>query len=466
MSKSPSRDIATAIHPYTNLKLHQSEGPLVITEGDGVFVRGQDGKMYLEGLAGLWCVSLGFSERRLAEAAYRQMLRLPFYHTFAHKATDIGIELAEKLLSIAPASMSKVFFTNSGSEANDTAVKLVWYYNNALGRPAKKKILSRAKAYHGVTVASASLTGLANNHRDFDLPIANILHVECPHYYRFGLADETEEAFATRLADSLEQRILSEGPGTVAAFIAEPVMGAGGVLLPPATYWEKIQAVLMKYDVLLIADEVICAFGRTGEMWGATTYGLKPDMITCAKALSSGYLPIGAVLVSEAIYDALVKQSEKIGVFSHGFTYSGHPVASAVALETLKIYEEDDTLSHVRRMAPLMQAALRSFTDHPLVGEVRGIGLIGAVELVADKTTKASFQPAAAVGPFLIGRAHHHGLILRALGDSIAFCPPLIINEQEIDLMFQKFALALEDTCAMVRERGLVESALVPALAK
>jgi 4-aminobutyrate--pyruvate transaminase len=465
-TNSASRDIASTIHPYTNLKAHETDGPLVITEGDGVFVRGEDGKTYLEGLAGLWCVSLGFSERRLAEAAHRQMLKLPFYHTFAHKATDIGIELAEKLLSIAPVPMTKVFFVNSGSEANDTVVKLVWYYNNAIDRPRKKKIISRTKAYHGVTVASASLTGLANNHRDFDLPIDKILHVECPHFYRFGLAGETEEAFATRMADSLEQRILSEGPDTVAAFIAEPIMGAGGVLLPPATYWEKIQAVLRKYDVLLIADEVICGFGRTGEMWGTTVYGLKPDMIACAKALSSGYMPIGAVLVSEAIYAALVKQSEKIGVFSHGFTYSGHPVTSAVALETLNIYEKDDILSHVRRMAPRMQAGLRRFADHPLVGEVRGIGLIGAIELVQDRATKAPFDPAQAVGPFLAKRAHQHGLILRALGDSIAFCPPLIIDESEIDLMLERFALALDDTLAMVRERGLIESALVPALAK
>jgi 4-aminobutyrate---pyruvate transaminase len=465
-TNSASRDIASTIHPYTNLKAHETDGPLVITEGDGVFVRGEDGKTYLEGLAGLWCVSLGFSERRLAEAAHRQMLKLPFYHTFAHKATDIGIELAEKLLSIAPVPMTKVFFVNSGSEANDTVVKLVWYYNNAIDRPRKKKIISRTKAYHGVTVASASLTGLANNHRDFDLPIDKILHVECPHFYRFGLAGETEEAFATRMADSLEQRILSEGPDTVAAFIAEPIMGAGGVLFPPATYWEKIQAVLRKYDVLLIADEVICGFGRTGEMWGTTVYGLKPDMIACAKALSSGYMPIGAVLVSEAIYAALVKQSEKIGVFSHGFTYSGHPVTSAVALETLNIYEKDDILSHVRRMAPRMQAGLRRFADHPLVGEVRGIGLIGAIELVQDRATKAPFDPAQAVGPFLAKRAHQHGLILRALGDSIAFCPPLIIDESEIDLMLERFALALDDTLAMVRERGLIESALVPALAK
>jgi 4-aminobutyrate--pyruvate transaminase len=459
LKDSALRDIATSIHPYTNLKQHETEGPLVITDGDGVFVRDEDGKAYLEALAGLWCVSLGFSERRLAEAAYRQMLKLPFYHTFAHKAHDVGIELAEKLLSIAPVAMSKVFFTNSGSEANDTVVKLVWYYNNAVGRPRKKKILSRIKAYHGVTVASASLTGLANNHLDFDLPIANISHVDCPHWYRFSQPGETEEAFASRMASSLEQRILAEGPETVAAMIAEPVMGAAGVILPPATYWEKIQAVLKQHDVMLISDEVICGFGRTGNMWGTETYALKPDMISCAKALSSGYLPIGAVMVSAEIYAALAKQSEKIGVFSHGFTYSGHPVTSAVALETLKIYEDTGMLSHVRRVAPRMQDGLRRFQDHPLVGEVRGIGLIGAIELVADKASRTPFDPKAGVGAFLVKRAHHHGLIVRALGDSIAFSPPLIINEAEIDLMLERFSLALEDTLRMAGERGLFKAA-------
>jgi 4-aminobutyrate--pyruvate transaminase len=459
LATSASRDIATAIHPYTNLKRHETEGPVVMTEGDGVFVRDEDGKTYLEALAGLWCVSLGFSERRLAEAAYRQMLKLPYYHIFAHKAHDVGIELAEKLLSIAPVPMSKVFFVNSGSEANDTVVKLVWYYNNALGRPKKKKILSRNKAYHGVTVASASLTGLPNNHRDFDLPIANILHVDCPHWYRFAKSGESEEAFASRLAESLDQRIQSEGPDTIAAMIGEPVMGAGGVIVPPATYWEKIQKVLKKYDVLLIADEVICGFGRTGTMWGTTTFGLKPDMISCAKALSSAYLPIGALMISAEIYAALTRQSEKIGIFSHGFTYSGHPVTSAVALETLKIYEERDIISHVRQVSPRMQAGLRRFADHPLVGEVRGVGLIGAIELVADKASKAPFDPEEAVGEFLGKRAHHHGVIIRAMGDSIAFCPPLIINEQEIDLMFERFSKALDDTLAMVRERGLAKAA-------
>lgn len=453
---SAARDIASIIHPYTNLKAHQSEGPLVITEGDGVFVIDENGNRYLEGLAGLWCASLGFSERRLAEAAYRQMLKLPYYHTFAGKGHVAGIELAEKLLSIAPAPMSKVFFVNSGSEANDTVVKLVWYYNNALGRPAKKKILARTKSYHGVTVASASLTGLANNHRDFDLPIANILHIECPHWYRFAARGESEEAFSTRLADALEQRILAEGPDTVAALIGEPIIGAGGVLLPPATYWEKIQAVLRKFDVLLISDEVICGFARTGNMWGSTTYGMRPDMLTCAKALSASYVPIAAVMVSDAIYGALVRESEKIGVFAHGFTYSGHPVPSAVALETLKIYEERDIVSQVRKVAPRMQEGLRRFADHPIVGEVRGIGLIGGIELVADKAARRSFDAAANVPGYLAKRAQQHGLIVRPIGDTIAFCPPLIIQEEEIDLMFERFGRALEDTFAMVRERGLV----------
>jgi 4-aminobutyrate---pyruvate transaminase len=268
------------------------------------------------------------------------------------------------------------------------------------------------------------------------------------------------------MADSLEQRILSEGPDTVAAFIAEPVMGAGGVLLPPVTYFDKVQAVLRKYDVLLIADEVICGFHRTGAPWGSTLYNLKPDMIACAKALSAGYLPIGAVMISEPIYAALVKQSEKIGVFSHGFTYTGHPTTSAVALETLKIYEQDDIQSHVRSVAPRLQAGLRRFADHPLVGEVRGIGLIGAIELVADKSTKAPFDPVVGVGPFLVKRGHHHGLILRPLGDTIAFCPPLIITEAEIDLLLERFSLALDDTFEMVRERGLLQSTPVAVLAK
>jgi len=454
-----ARDIASLVHPYTNLKVHQESGPLVVTRGKGVEVFDHEGRAYIEGMAGLWCTALGFDEPRLVEAASTAMQRLPFYHLFAHKSHDVGIELAERLLALAPVPMSKVFFANSGSEANDTIVKLVWYYNNALGRPEKKKIISRIKAYHGVTVAAASLTGLPANHRDFDLPIANILHTDCPHHYRYGEDGESEEAFATRCAENLEKLILDEGPETVAAFIAEPVMGAGGVIVPPATYFEKVQAVLKKYDVLFIADEVICGFGRTGNWWGCQTYDLRPDMITAAKALSSAYLPIAAVLINDAIHEALVAESEKIGTFGHGFTYSGHPVACAVAVETLNIYEERDIVAHVKRVAPALQEGLRALADHPLVGEVRGIGLVAGAELVADRDSRRAFEPLGRVAAYCAKQCQEHGLIVRNIMDTIAFSPPLIITEGEIAEMVKRFARALDDTEAWVVDQDLRKAA-------
>ena len=455
LNSAASRDIAFHLHPYTNFKVHESQGPLVITRGEGVRVFDEDGKGYIEGMAGLWCTALGFDEPRLIEAATRELKRLPFYHNFAGRASDVIIDLAEKLIGIAPVPMSKVFFANSGSEATDTAVKLIWYYNNALGRPAKKKIISRIKAYHGVTVASASLTGLPNNHRDFDLPIANILHTDCPHHYRFGADGESEEDFATRCAANLEKLILEEDPDTVAAFIAEPVMGAGGVIVPPKTYFEKIEAVLEKYDVLFVVDEVICGFGRTGNMWGTQTFGLHPDMITMAKALSSAYLPISALMVSEPIYRAMVQESEKIGIFAHGFTYGGHPVPAAVAVEALNIYVERDIVGQVRAAAPHFQAGLGRLADHPLVGEVRGVGLVAGVEVVRNKETKEPFDPADGVGAYLGARIQEHGTITRPIADTIAFSPPLIISPAEIDEMIASLERGLEDTLAMVRERGL-----------
>ncbi len=441
-----ARDIAYAIHPYTNLKTHLDHGPIVITRGEGVRVFDDTGKGYIEGLAGLWCTSLGYNEPRLVDAAVRALKRLPYYHIFNGKAHEVGIDLSETLIEMAPAAMSKVFFANSGSEANDTAIKLIWYYNNAKDRPEKKKIISRIKAYHGVTVASASLTGLPNNHRDFDLPIAGILHTDCPHYYRFGLEGESEEEFATRCAASLEKMIQDEGPETIAAFFAEPIMGAGGVIVPPKTYFEKIQAILKKHDILFVVDEVICGFGRTGNMFGTETFNLKPDIMTVAKALSSAYLPISAVMVNDDVFQALVTESEKIGIFGHGYTYSGHPVASAVALETLRIYQERNILDHVRAVSPRLQDGLRSLADHPLVGEVRGMGLIGGVELVKDKATKESFDPKAGVGAYLAKCCEAHGLIVRAIMDTVALCPPLIIQNSEIDEIVTSLSKGLDDT--------------------
>jgi len=286
-NSAAARDIAFHLHSYTNAKKNEAEGSLVLASGKGIYVYDENGKAYLEGLSGLWCLSLGYGEERLIEAANRQMRKLPYYHTFTQKVADVTVDLAEKLIAIAPVPMSKVFFCNSGSEANDSVVKMIWFYNNALGRPANKKIIARHGGYHGVTVAAASLTGLPLNHRDFDLPIANILHTDNPQYYRFGKPGESEEQFATRMAESLEALIQKEGPETVAAFIAEPVMGAGGVIIPPATYFEKIQAVLRKHDILFIADEVICGFGPTGNMFGTQTYKLQPDIITWAKALKN-----------------------------------------------------------------------------------------------------------------------------------------------------------------------------------
>ena len=438
-----ANDIAAHLHPFTNLAAHPQVDPLVMERGEGIYVEDDQGRRYLEAMSGLWCVSLGFSNARLAKAGSDALHTLPCYHTFNHRSNAAAIALAEKLLSMAPVPMSKVFFANSGSEANDTAVKLVWYYHNAIGKPGKKKIIARRNAYHGVTVAAASLSGLVPNHRDFDLPIDRVLHVDCPHHYRYAEPGETEEAFATRLADALEQRILAEGPETVGAFIAEPVMGAGGVLVPPATYFEKVQAVLRKYEVLLIADEVICGFCRTGEMFGSTTFGLRPDILTAAKALSSGYVPISAVMVSEQVHAAVAANSGKIGTFGHGFTYSGHPVTAAVALETLRIYEDEQVLAHVQAVAPQFQAGLRRYAGHPHVGEVRGVGLIGALELAADPAKRMPFDAAMKAGARLAELALQEGLIVRAMGDAVAFCPPLIITPAQIDEMFERFDRAM-----------------------
>ncbi|WP_085031478.1 aspartate aminotransferase family protein [Ensifer aridi] len=450
-----ARDAAFVLHPYTNASQHLQDGPLVISKGEGIYIIDSDGNKYIEGLGGLFCASLGFSEQRLVDAAMRQMQELPFYHSFGGKSHETAIELAEQLIRLAPVPMSKVFFANSGSEANDTALKLVWYYHNAIGKPEKKKAISRWRAYHGVTIASASLTGLPNNHRDFDLPIDGVLHTDCPEYYRYGLSGETEEEFATRCAASLEDLILAAGPDTIGAFFAEPLMASGGCIVPPPTYYDKIQAVLRKYDILLIADEVICGFGRLGTMFGSESFGMQPDMISMAKQLSAAYQPISALMINEKVHAAIVAESEKIGTFGHGFTYSGHPVATAVALETLKIYEERDIVGHVQNVAPLFQRRLRALAEHPLVGNARGRGLIGTLELVRNKETKEPFNPANGVAIHAGKRAQAHGVVTRAMGDNYSLCPPLIITEAQINDMFDRSEKALDDTYTWARANNL-----------
>ncbi len=449
-------DVAHHLHPYTQLRQLEQDGPLVIVRGEGVQVFDEHGKGYIEGMAGLWCASLGFSEARLADAASRQLRTLPYYHTFTGKVPGPVTALVDKLLNHwAPTpelSRGRVIFANSGSESNDTAFKLVRYYHNAKGQPQKKKIIARQKGYHGVTAAAASMSGLAMMHQHFDLPLPGILRVGAPHHYGQALPGESEAAFVDRLIAELEETIAREGAHTIGAFIAEPVQGAGGVIIPPPGYFERVQAVLKRNEILFLADEVITGFGRLGQRFGCDAFGLKPDMVTVAKMLTSAYVPMSALFVSEQIYQVIADTSAGVGTFGHGYTYSGHPLACAVALETLNIYETDDVMAHVARMAPRLQAGLQRFASHPLVGQARGMGLIGALELAEDPAARKPFDPKRGVGAEFIRRAQARGLILRVIGgDVIAFSPPLVINEAEIDTLLERTAQALDETLDWVR---------------
>jgi 4-aminobutyrate--pyruvate transaminase len=443
-------------HPNTNLAALRSGTPLVLVRGEGVHVWDNHGKQYIEGMAGLWCTTLGYGDEELAAAAYDQIKKLSFTHLFTGKSHDAGILLADKLVGMAPFEASRVFFGNSGSDANDTQIKLAWYYNNARGKPKKKKIIAREKGYHGTTIGSAGLTGLPPFHKNFDVPLSFVLHTDAAYHYRGARVGESEEDYATRLAANLEQLIQREDPETIAAFFAEPLMGVGGVLLPPRTYFEKIQAVLAKYDILLVDDEVITGFGRTGAPWGAQAFGMKPATLTAAKALSSAYLPISAVLVPEFLYEPIAEASGQVGMFGHGFTYSGHPVSAAVALRALQIYEERKLYEHVRKVSPLFQQRLRALADHPLVGDTRGIGLVGACELVQDKTTKAAFDAKRAVGAKCMQLCQDRGLIVRAIGDVIAVCPPFIVTAEHIGDIFDRLARGLDDTLEWASKERLL----------
>jgi 4-aminobutyrate--pyruvate transaminase len=448
-------DIAHSMHPYTNMRLHEEKGPMIMAEGNGARVTDSEGKEYIEGLAGLWSVAVGFSETRLADAAYAQLKRLPYYHSFAHKAHEPSIRLAEKLVEMTPEGLNRVFFTNSGSEANDTVVKMAWFLNNGLGRPEKKKFLSRTKAYHGITIASGSLTGLAGNQKDFDLPAIPVTHLSCPHFWRYGEEGETEAEFTARLLKELEDTIIAEGPETIAAFIGEPVMGAGGVMTPPEGYWPGVVEICHKYDILVVSDEVINGFGRTGARFGCEKYGFTPDILVTSKQLTSSYMPLAAIVVNDKVYNAIADNTAKLGNFGHGFTGTGHPVACAVGLENLNIIEERDLMGNAKRLEPMFQDGLRAFADHPLIGEIRGVGLIAGLEM-ADKTTKQPFGKPGTVAAKVVALAAEEGLICRNVYDTVALCPPLIVTEDDVREIHARLGRALDRALDWAKSEGML----------
>jgi L-2,4-diaminobutyrate transaminase len=408
----------------------------IITGGEGIYIQDRDGNKSLDAFAGLYCVNIGYGRQEVADAIYEQAKELAYYHTYVGHSNEQIIKLSERIVRKAGMGMSKVFYGMSGSDANETNIKLVWYYNNVLGRPEKKKIISRDRGYHGSGLMTGSLTGLPVFHNAFDLPLDKVLHTTCPHYYRQGKEGESEEEFAKRCAEELEDMILAEGPDTVAAFIGEPVLGTGGIIVPPKGYWKAIQEVLNKYDILLIADEVVTAFGRTGKYFGSHTFEIQPDLITIAKGVSSGYLPLSGVVVGERVWKVLEQGTDQMGPIGHGWTYSAHPVCAAAANANLDIVDAEDLTGNSRDVgAYFNQAMSTALAGHPMVGEVRGIGLMAAVEFVEDKANKTAFDPAKKVGPTVSAKCLENGMIARAMphGDILGFAPPLVLTKAEAD---------------------------------
>ncbi|MDQ6433224.1 aminotransferase [Mesorhizobium sp. LHD-90] len=444
------RDIASVMHPYTNLKKHLDVGPVMITRGEGIYLYDENDRALLDGAAGQWCSSLGYGKAnaRIAKVASDALIDLPYSHIFRHQSHKSVVELSEKLLALAPVPMSKVMLQCSGSEANDTAVKMVWYYWAGRNQPQRRKIISRMGSYHGSTCASLSLTGNTDYYRSFGLPLDGFLKVSGLNYYRTGLPGETEDQFTDRLAKELEDLIVKEGPDTIAAFWADPVQGNAGALPPPKGYFEKVQKILKKYDIVFVVDEVICGFGRTGEWWGTQRYGLEPDIITSAKGLSSAMQPISAVLVNEKIFSVIAAESDRLGSFIHGYTYAGHPVTTAVTVEVIKVYEELDIVGHVKGLERQFQAILESFRDHPLIGNVSGVGLLGGLEMVKDKETKTAFPKEFGLAPKIEAAGRSHGVLVRVIADRLVFAPPLIITAEELDKLAAGARAALDDVYA------------------
>ncbi|MBZ9973900.1 MULTISPECIES: aspartate aminotransferase family protein [unclassified Mesorhizobium] len=454
-------DRRTVLHPFTYLKDYASGGvdPTIVETGKGVTIQDATGREYIDGFAGLYCVNIGYGRTEVAEAISRQAYKLAYYHSYAAHTTEELARLSDRLVRMAPGNMSKVFYGLSGSDANETQAKIVWYYNNLRGKTKKKKIIARERGYHGCSVVSGSMTGMSFYHDHMDLPVSGILRTGVPHFYRGAHPGETEQDFSARRADELEALILGEGPDTVGAFIAEPVLGTGGITPPPIGYWPKIQAVLRKYDVLLIADEVICGFGRTGAMFGSDLYGIEPDLVTVAKGLTSGYAPLSASIVSQKVYEVMEEATPRVGAFSHGYTYSGHPISAAAANAVLDIVEREDLAGQSARKGAYLLARLKAeFVQNPIVGEVRGIGMLAALEFVADRGTKATFDPGLKVGARISQAARDRGLIARAMphGDILGFAPPLVMTEAEIDEMVSIAKAAVDSVLIDMDAQGAV----------
>lgn len=443
------QDLEHLFHPATDLAGHRQSGPIIWSKGQGVYVWDDTGRKYLEGMAGLWCTALGYGEKALAKAAAEQMETFCYGPLFAGRSNEPSIRLAARLSEWVPIEGARFLFGCSGSDANDAQIKLIRYYFNAIGQPEKKKILSRGMAYHGVTVATAALTGLPAFHKYFDLPMDGVIHLNSPHYYREGRPGESEAEFVERCGQELEAVIEREGAHTIAAMIAEPLMGAGGVVLPPQGYWERIKPVLDHHNILFIDDEVVCAFGRTGRDFGCQAYNIEPTTMTMAKALSSAYQPISAVAVPPFMYEAIEQAAGGLGLFAHGLTYSGHPVAAAVADRNLALMEERGVMAHAARMGEHLQQKLAPLAEHPLVGDLRGIGLIAGLELAevksSDPAERRAFDPSRKMGFKVAAACLDAGLVVRAIpGDVIAVCPPLIISEAQVDELVEKLVIGLD----------------------
>ena len=428
--------------PFSDYQQVHEQGPRIITRGQGVYLWDSEGNKILDGMAGLWCMAVGYGRKELADAASKQMQQLAFYNTFFQTAHPPALELAKAISELTPPGLDHVFFTGSGSEGNDTMLRMVRHYWAIKGQPNKKVIISRINGYHGSTVAGASLSGMSFMHEQGDLPIPGIVHIPQPYWFGDG-GDMTPEAFGIWAAEQLEKKILEVGEANVAAFIAEPIQGAGGVIIPPDSYWPKIREILAKYDILFVADEVICGFGRTGEWFGSDYYGNSPDLMTIAKGLTSGYIPMGGLVVSDKVVEVL----NQGGDFNHGFTYSGHPVAAAVALENIRILRDEKIIERVKaQTAPYLQKRLAELADHPLVGEVRGVGMLGAIELVQDKPSRQRFAAERSAGMVCRGHCFANGLIMRAVGDTMIIAPPLVISLEEIDELVTKARKCLDLT--------------------